>query len=176
MLFSTINKFENKKERNTDHGQATGKLYHLRLRVECTLFVIHKAGHGLSLKKLINYKNYLKPRIYRPVFFYSQTCLWLKTTWNTFKSWTINMFILGALDSQPQVIKFTSCLPMVGVSLRLLLKLKLVAMMVWNIAESDVKHQKSINQSLSLTGNTELLIVLLLIYHICYRFSNDWFW
>ena len=28
-----------------DHGQATGKLYHLRLRVEYTLFVIHKAGH-----------------------------------------------------------------------------------------------------------------------------------
>ena len=25
-------------------GQATGKLYHLRLRVECTLFVIYKAG------------------------------------------------------------------------------------------------------------------------------------
>ena len=25
-------------ERNTDHGQTTGKLYHLRLRVECTLF------------------------------------------------------------------------------------------------------------------------------------------
>ena len=24
--------------RTTDHGQATGKLYHLRLRVECTLF------------------------------------------------------------------------------------------------------------------------------------------
>jgi hypothetical protein len=23
---------------NTDHGQATGKLYHLRLRVECILF------------------------------------------------------------------------------------------------------------------------------------------
>ena len=22
----------------TDHGQATGKLYHMRLRVECTLF------------------------------------------------------------------------------------------------------------------------------------------
>jgi hypothetical protein len=37
----------------------------------------------------------------------------------------------GALDSQPQVIKFTSCLPMVGGSLRvlrLLLSLKLVAM------------------------------------------------
>ena len=31
-------------ERNTDHGQATGKVYHLRLRVECTLFVIDKAG------------------------------------------------------------------------------------------------------------------------------------
>jgi hypothetical protein len=28
----------------TDHGQATGKLYHLRLRVVCTLFVIYKAG------------------------------------------------------------------------------------------------------------------------------------
>jgi hypothetical protein len=25
-------------ERTTGHGQATGKLYHLRLRVECTLF------------------------------------------------------------------------------------------------------------------------------------------
>jgi hypothetical protein len=37
----------------------------------------------------------------------------------------------GALDSQPQVIKFTSCLPMVGGSLRvlrLLPSLKLVAM------------------------------------------------
>ena len=31
-------------ERTTDHGQATGELYHLRLRVECTLFVIYKAG------------------------------------------------------------------------------------------------------------------------------------
>jgi hypothetical protein len=30
--------------RTTDHGQATGKLYHLRLRVECTLSVIYKAG------------------------------------------------------------------------------------------------------------------------------------
>ena len=30
-------------ERTTDHGQATGKLYHLRLRVESTLFVIYKA-------------------------------------------------------------------------------------------------------------------------------------
>jgi len=31
-------------EEATDHGQATNKLYHLRLRVECTLFVIYKAG------------------------------------------------------------------------------------------------------------------------------------
>jgi len=31
-------------ERTTDHGQATIKLYHTRLRVECTLFVIYKAG------------------------------------------------------------------------------------------------------------------------------------
>jgi hypothetical protein len=29
-------------ERTTDPGQATGKLYHLRLRVECTFFVINK--------------------------------------------------------------------------------------------------------------------------------------
>jgi hypothetical protein len=32
------------KEKTTDHGQATGKLYHLHLRVECILFVIYKAG------------------------------------------------------------------------------------------------------------------------------------
>ena len=29
-------------EENHDHGQATGKRYHLRLRVECTLFVMYK--------------------------------------------------------------------------------------------------------------------------------------
>jgi len=34
-------------ERTTDCGQATGKLYHSRLRVECTLFVIYKAGANL---------------------------------------------------------------------------------------------------------------------------------
>ena len=34
----------------------------------------------------------------------------------------------GALDSQPQAIKFTSCFPMVGDSLRLLLPPKLVTM------------------------------------------------
>ena len=31
-------------EKTTEHGQATGKLYNLRLRVECTFFVIYKAG------------------------------------------------------------------------------------------------------------------------------------
>jgi hypothetical protein len=44
------------------------------------------------------------------------------------------------------VIKFTSCLPMVGGSLRVLLllpPLKLVTMIYWNIAESGVKHNKS---------------------------------
>jgi hypothetical protein len=30
-------------KRTTDHGQETGKLYYLRLRVEYTLFVIYKA-------------------------------------------------------------------------------------------------------------------------------------
>jgi len=29
---------------NHRHGQATDKLYHVRLRVECTFFVIYKAG------------------------------------------------------------------------------------------------------------------------------------
>jgi hypothetical protein len=37
-----------KPERTTDHGQATGKLYHLRLWIECTFFVIYKAGHEPS--------------------------------------------------------------------------------------------------------------------------------
>jgi hypothetical protein len=31
-------------ERTTDNRQETSKLYHLWLRVECTLFVIYKAG------------------------------------------------------------------------------------------------------------------------------------
>jgi len=30
--------------RATDPGQATGKLYHLQLRVECTRFVMYKPG------------------------------------------------------------------------------------------------------------------------------------
>jgi hypothetical protein len=39
-------------ERTTDHGQATGKLYHLRLRVECTLFVIYKAWREPTVQPL----------------------------------------------------------------------------------------------------------------------------
>ena len=31
-------------ERTTGHGQATGKLYHLRLRFECTLFCNLQSG------------------------------------------------------------------------------------------------------------------------------------
>ena len=35
-------------DRTTDHGQATGKLYHLRLRVECTFFVIYDLTHWVT--------------------------------------------------------------------------------------------------------------------------------
>jgi hypothetical protein len=55
-----------------------------------------------------------------------------------------------AFDSQPQVIKLTSCLAMVGGSLRVLRflpPLKLVAMIYsWNIAESGVKHNQNQNK------------------------------
>jgi hypothetical protein len=54
IFFLIMNKQENNElnvrkkpeylERTTDHGQATGKLYHLRLRVECILYVIYKGG------------------------------------------------------------------------------------------------------------------------------------
>ena len=40
------------------HGQATGKLYHLQLRVECTLFVIYKAGRECDFNKM-HFWNYL---------------------------------------------------------------------------------------------------------------------
>jgi hypothetical protein len=33
---------------NHRHGQATGRHYHLRLRVECPLFVIYKAGRRIG--------------------------------------------------------------------------------------------------------------------------------
>jgi hypothetical protein len=37
-------------EKITDYGQATGKLYHLRLQVKCTLFCNHK--EEISVKQL----------------------------------------------------------------------------------------------------------------------------
>ena len=46
----------------------------------------------------------------------------------------------GALDSHPQVIKFTSYLPMVGGSHRLLPPLKLIAIILLKVV---LKHQKS---------------------------------
>jgi hypothetical protein len=54
----------------------------------------------------------------------------------------------GALDSHPQVIKFTSYLPMVGGSLRvlrLLPPLKLVAMIWLKVALNTKNQIKSIN-------------------------------
>jgi hypothetical protein len=44
-------------ERTTDHGQATGKLYHLRLLVECTLFSSpghHFCHHLASVKMFLS--------------------------------------------------------------------------------------------------------------------------
>jgi hypothetical protein len=49
-----------------------------------------------------------------------------------------------ALHSQPQMIKFTSCLPMVGGSLRVVHQ-NWSPWYSWSIAESGVKHQTSIN-------------------------------
>ena len=45
----------------------------------------------------------------------------------------------GALDSQPQVIKFTNCLPMVGGSLRVLRLLPLLKLVAIDIAEILLK-------------------------------------
>jgi hypothetical protein len=42
-------------ERTTDHGQAAGKLYHLRMRVECTLFCnLHSRARTHAVFKWIN--------------------------------------------------------------------------------------------------------------------------
>jgi len=60
-------------------------------------------------------------------------------------------FKKGALDSQPQVIKLTSCLPMVGGSLqvlRLLPPLKLVVMILLKVV-LNTKNQKSNQQYFS---------------------------
>jgi hypothetical protein len=53
----------------------------------------------------------------------------------------------GALDSQPQVIKLTSCFPMVGCSLRVLWLLPLLKLVANDIAEILLKEALStINQ------------------------------
>ena len=49
----------------------------------------------------------------------------------------------GALDSKSQVIKFTSCVPMVGGSLRFPPPLKLVATIAEILLKVVLKHQKS---------------------------------
>jgi hypothetical protein len=52
------------------------------------------------------------------------------------KDWCIYGFVnnkKGALDSQPQVIKFISCLPMVGGSLQVLRLLPLLKLLAKNI-------------------------------------------
>ena len=80
---------------------------------------------------------------------------------NSYKSITIRRgfapgfvnYKKGALDSPPQGIKFTSCLPMVGGSLRvlrLLPPLKLVAMIQLKVALSTINQIKSTNQNLEL--------------------------
>jgi hypothetical protein len=44
-IYIMATSFSGGRSRNTtDHGQETGKLYNLQLPVECTLFVIYKAG------------------------------------------------------------------------------------------------------------------------------------
>ena len=67
----------------------------------------------------------------------------------------------GALDSQPQVIRFTSCLPMVGGSLA-----SSTTKTGRDIAESGVKHNK-LNQinfilKLSFVKNHEQIVCLFL--------------
>jgi hypothetical protein len=72
----------------------------------------------------------------------------------------------GALDWQPQVMKFTSYLPMVGGSLRvlrLLPPLKLVAMILLKVALNTEKQTKTIicKQTQTTGGKDELNIVLM---------------
>jgi hypothetical protein len=73
-------------------------------------------------KNLIELKLYMNP---------TKNLRESKLYMNPTKNMTFVDYKKGALDSQPQVIKFTSCLPMVGGSrqvLRLHPPLKLVAM------------------------------------------------
>jgi hypothetical protein len=74
-----------------------------------------------------------------------------------------------ALDSQPQVIKNSSCLPMVGGSLRLPPPLKLVATNSWNIVESGVKAPKIKSIKLNhLLYNSSTICTI----HVLYNYST----
>jgi hypothetical protein len=64
----------------------------------------------------------------------------------------------GALDSQPQVIKFTSCLPMVGGSLRVLRLLPPLKLVVIILLKVVLSTKNQINQ---------LKFILLRVQKIC---------
>jgi len=75
-------------ERTTNHGKATSKLYHLRMRVECTLFAICKAGLNCwpSLLTLLFMKihysetclnvTYFGPNFMFWIYFRTNFCVW----------------------------------------------------------------------------------------------------
>jgi hypothetical protein len=84
----------------------------------------------------------------------------LSPIWRGFAPGFVN-YKKGALDSQPQVIKFTSCLPMVGGSLRvlrLLPPLKLVAMILLRVALNT--KNKIFGKVIVLLILVELLIII----------------
>ena len=66
-------------ERTTHHGQPTGKHYHMRLRVECTLFVICKAGHEPTPYWLVWIYNSLS---HRDTYFYTDDVVWTIVCYN----------------------------------------------------------------------------------------------
>jgi hypothetical protein len=70
-------------ERTTDHGQANGKLYHLRLRVECTLFCNLKSRartHAVSV--IVNMRHYISTTM-NSFMHHVHLCLYLWTiSWN----------------------------------------------------------------------------------------------
>jgi hypothetical protein len=73
----------------------------------------------------------------------------------------------GALDSQPQVIKFTSCLPMVGGSLWVLRLLPTTKTGRHDIAEILLKVAlKTINKSINQSIKTQDAIKILIFFNI----------
>ena len=86
-------------KRTTDHGQATGKLYHLRLRVECTLFCSLSDEqlsfiYRLKLNEfLIKWRKWNCPVLYRQWFVIYR---WpLRQVWLYYYSLPINYKIQG---------------------------------------------------------------------------------